>query len=370
MGDSRRLSQVLINLLANAFKFTRAGEVELRVAIGSESNGALIPIIFTVRDTGIGISPRQLPHVFTPFYQVRAAASSALPGTGLGLTIVQQIVTQQGGTISVSSLPDEGTTFTVTIPFERGPLLNEARQSTGSIGRRLALIGGASRSGRFLSASLSHYGHSVEHVEPSESPKWEEQLSRVDGVVIMGDASKDIPLIKPIMSFVTDVSLPLIVVADSADILVREELTSLGVSSFIPMPASAEDIVREIDKFVVELPPELAERRDTSAPTSRRLNVLLAEDTPTNAFILRSLLEDIGHHVEVVTNGLELLDRLRPVASGNSATTPIDLVITDIQMPLIETRVSHDFPEFFSLPIFVGPHADGFEAGGKRLVTC
>lgn len=339
-GDSRRLSQVLINLLANAFKFTRAGEVELRVAIGSESNEALIPIIFTVRDTGIGISPRQLPHVFTPFYQVRAAASSALPGTGLGLTIVQQIVTQQGGTISVSSLPEEGTTFTVTIPFERGPLLNEGRQSTCPIGRRLALVGGASRSGRFVSASLSHYGHSVEHVELSESPKWEEQLSRVDGVVIMGDASKDIPVVKQIMSVVTDVSLPLIVVADSADILVREELTSLGVSSFIPMPASAEDIVREIDKFMVELPPGLAERRDTSAPTSRRLNVLLAEDTPTNAFILRSLLEDIGHHVEVVTNGLELLDRLRPIASGNSATSPIDLVITDIQMPLMDGDVA------------------------------
>ena len=79
---------------------------------------------------------------------------------------------------------------------------------------------------------------------------------------------------------------------------------------------------------------------DASDEADKRLNILLAEDTATNALVLRCLLEDIGHHVEVVTNGLELLNRLRPLASGNSPAPSIDLVITDIQMPLMDGDVA------------------------------
>ena len=340
VGDDRKLGQIFVNLLGNAFKFTREGEIELRVTMGRSLQEALPPIVFTVRDTGIGISSRQLPYVFTPFYRARTAASSAISGTGLGLAIVQQIVTQQGGEISVSSRPGEGTTFTVTLPFERGEPIREVRQSTSRTGRRLALIGGASRSVAFLSESLGNYGHSVYRVDRPEGEKWVEQLRGIDGVVFMVEASTDARLVKQVMPVVADLSVPAIVVVDPANILIKEELAPLGVRSFVPIPASADDIILAFDNPPIEQPVEVYERPDASGEADKCLNILLAEDTATNALVLRSLLEDIGHHVEVVTNGLELLNRLRPIASGNSPAPSIDLVITDIQMPLMDGDVA------------------------------
>jgi signal transduction histidine kinase len=111
--DEDRINEVLGNLLSNAFKFTpRGGKVSLTV--NCQENKVRI----TIKDTGVGISAEQLPHIFDKFYQADNQAQAATKGTGLGLAIAKEIVETHGGQILVESWVGEGTMFTVTLPAE------------------------------------------------------------------------------------------------------------------------------------------------------------------------------------------------------------------------------------------------------------
>ena len=130
LWDEDRINEVLGNLLSNAFKFTdRGGSVELAV------EGLDNEVAITVRDSGAGIAPEQLPRIFEKFYQANNQAQSSARGTGLGLAIAREIVEAHGGTISVDSSMGVGTTFTITLPvravvtrrtpFRRTPVVEE-----------------------------------------------------------------------------------------------------------------------------------------------------------------------------------------------------------------------------------------------------
>jgi len=115
-GDEARLRQVFYSLLDNAIKYTpEGGTIEIR--LGHRDHA----VVITLRDTGIGIPPEHLPHVFDRFYRVDRARSRAEGGTGLGLSIAQSIVTAHGGRIELASTPGEGTTCTVILPDESNP---------------------------------------------------------------------------------------------------------------------------------------------------------------------------------------------------------------------------------------------------------
>ncbi|MEO8603118.1 MAG: ATP-binding protein, partial [bacterium] len=106
------LAMVLKNLVGNAVKFTERGSV--RVAV-EPIEGALR---FVIADSGIGIEPSELPHLFEPFHQAHGARSRRAGGAGLGLYIVGRLVELLGGQIAVQSAPGSGTTFAVTLPLE------------------------------------------------------------------------------------------------------------------------------------------------------------------------------------------------------------------------------------------------------------
>jgi signal transduction histidine kinase/CheY-like chemotaxis protein len=142
VGDARRLIQVLINLLANALKFTDAGEIALSVQADGETGrpgdkgtrrqgdlSTCVPVSlftclrFSVHDTGIGIPPDKLPLLFEAFYQADGSAARKYNGTGLGLTISKQLVELMGGQIHVTSEVGKGSTFCFSVPFKRQPAL-------------------------------------------------------------------------------------------------------------------------------------------------------------------------------------------------------------------------------------------------------
>jgi len=113
--DERKFSQIFINLLSNALKFTpRGGRVSL--AAGLEPNGALS---LCVRDTGIGIDPKDIETVLAPFGQVESAFTRNHHGTGLGLPLAKSIAELHGGTLRLESVPGIGTTVTVVLPPHR-----------------------------------------------------------------------------------------------------------------------------------------------------------------------------------------------------------------------------------------------------------
>ena len=117
IGDPARLRQVLLNLLGNSIKFTEKGEVTLRISRAAGSSEPTT-LLFTVEDTGIGIAAEKIDHVFERFTQADSSTTRRFGGSGLGLTISMQLVELMGGSSSVKSALDRGSTFSFTLPFD------------------------------------------------------------------------------------------------------------------------------------------------------------------------------------------------------------------------------------------------------------
>ena len=118
-ADERRVAQVLVNLLANAVKFTERGRVSLRVAPAADGGRRFL--CFAVKDTGIGIAPETLAGLFRPFTQADTSSKRTFGGIGLGLAIARRVTEALGGQITVQSEAGQGSTFTLRIPLDPEP---------------------------------------------------------------------------------------------------------------------------------------------------------------------------------------------------------------------------------------------------------
>ena len=114
-GDEVRIKQILLNLLNNAIKYTKEGSVTLSVQCG-ERSGDYINMVYSVTDTGVGIRKEHIPHLFNAFSRVENADNRYIEGSGLGLSIVKQLVDLMGGSVTVNSVYTRGSTFVVSIP--------------------------------------------------------------------------------------------------------------------------------------------------------------------------------------------------------------------------------------------------------------
>ncbi|MCF2518738.1 hybrid sensor histidine kinase/response regulator [Dyadobacter sp. CY351] len=124
IGDGQRLRQVLINLIGNAIKFTKEGEVALTVSRNGKDDGDLVGLHFAIRDTGIGISESKMGRLFKSFSQVDSSTSRQYGGSGLGLVIFQKLVNMMGGTMGVTSQEGKGSTFTFSILLRKQVLVD------------------------------------------------------------------------------------------------------------------------------------------------------------------------------------------------------------------------------------------------------
>ncbi|MDR1193175.1 MAG: response regulator [Peptococcaceae bacterium] len=147
IGDARRLRQILINLLDNAYKFTPRGEITVRVAAVQRSETG-VTLNFSVADTGIGMSQKQMDEIFSVFNQADNSSTRKYGGTGIGLTITRHLVALMGGEIAVASEEGKGTTFTFSCPFPLAeplplPLAAVGAIAAGAAGDGAAACGGA-----------------------------------------------------------------------------------------------------------------------------------------------------------------------------------------------------------------------------------
>lgn len=121
--DRDKLEKVLVNLLGNAFKFTTEnGEVQVLIGVEGNADAGAGEVSITVRDTGIGITPEKLPHIFDRFYQADAGSTRAHEGTGIGLSLVKELVSLHRGTVTAESRPGEGSRFIVRLKLGRAHL--------------------------------------------------------------------------------------------------------------------------------------------------------------------------------------------------------------------------------------------------------
>ena len=159
-GDPQRLRQCLVNLVSNAIKFTKAGEIVIEVRAQPASNGDPLTY-FEVRDTGMGIAEKTLDTLFQPFVQADSSTTRHFGGTGLGLSIVRKLVELMGGEIGVSSEVGVGSRFFFTLPLKAAAAIAPERRVRSEAGGRILIVDDNVTNQRVLSTQLVHAGYSV-----------------------------------------------------------------------------------------------------------------------------------------------------------------------------------------------------------------
>jgi signal transduction histidine kinase/DNA-binding response OmpR family regulator/HPt (histidine-containing phosphotransfer) domain-containing protein len=353
-GDSQRLSQVLINLIGNAIKFTERGEVKVLIAIAEQQNGQ-VTLRFSVHDTGIGIPLEKQGVIFSAFSQADTTTTRRFGGTGLGLAISQLLVHLMGGEMGVNSEPGKGSEFWFTVPFET---VRSLQYAAPEMALQHVLVADDNEAARdMLAATARSLGWNVETV-----PSGEAALAQTL-VQVRGNAPFDVLLLdwrmpgmdglaagKAVREALAHQTPPVIIMvtAFTRDDLLREPGASL-VDAILEKPVTASRLYNAIAE---------AKRRHSGglplAPVEKGgrrlpgLRILVVDDSEINCEVARRILETEGASVDVADSGkaaLELLDR-RP---------DIDAVLMDVQMPGMDgyetARRIREIAGFEKLPI-------------------
>jgi PAS domain S-box-containing protein len=340
-GDATRLSQMILNLVANAIKFTGEGQVALKLEAG-EKQGDDMLLHFTVADTGIGIPREKQQAIFESFTQADASTTRKYGGTGLGLTITSRLASLMGGRIWVESEPGKGSEFhfIIRVGVSNTPLQQPEADLPYVLmpGIRVLVVDDNETNRMILDRTLSRWQMRPTCVESGELALQQLIAARESGDpfrLILTDmhmpGMDGFTLVKQIRSKI-EFSMATVMMLSSAahrgdTALCRE----LGLSAYLIKPVRQNElrdaIARSLDR---------RGKADAAAPAVDRrvarpgaaLNVLLAEDNPVNQRLATRLLEKRGHRVTVAGNGQEAIDHL--------AKASYDLVLMDVQMPLID----------------------------------
>ena len=332
VGDRHHLRDILINLLANAVKFTERGQVTLEV--GGHEDAARATVRFEIRDTGIGIAPGALNRIFESFAQEDTNTAQRYGGTGLGTTIAKQLVELMGGRIGVESVKGQGSVFRCDIPFDVQATAAAPDETLPEIRALLvsedeALARHYERLFEALEGRLVHArtGHEAEEVLA--------RAVRLGNHVhaLLVDAAHAITddgghRYDELCGKAASIRVPAILVSDIAP--PAERLREWGYHAVLGPRAEKGLVfaalhaspVRTVlaDRGVVSVAPWVWGRR---AGARRRL--LVADDNRTNLMIVRRMLEQAGYEVEAVETSEEALERL--YAGGYR------LAVLDMHMP-------------------------------------
>jgi CheY-like chemotaxis protein/anti-sigma regulatory factor (Ser/Thr protein kinase) len=342
-GDPGRLRQVVVNLVGNAIKFTQAGEVVMKVSAEWRIKDEIC-LHFTVTDTGIGIAPEKQKLIFNPFTQADGSTTRQFGGTGLGLAISSQLVAMMGGTISVESEVNKGSTFHFTACFgvRKGatPQPLETRESLS--GLRVLVVDDNATNRRILEEQLTSWGMCPVAVEnggqalaalareaatgsPFALVLLDAQMPGIDGFTVAESIKTSQTLARATIMMLTSEG-------HSHD---AARCRILGIESYLTKPIKQADLLNAIvttlygtvpkPQTIVPITPQLSK-------TSQPLHILVVDDNPVNQRLAVLLLKKRGHSVVVANNGQEALDML--------AKESFALVLMDVQMPVMDGFVA------------------------------
>jgi PAS domain S-box-containing protein len=343
VGDPGRLAQIIVNLTGNALKFTRQGEVVVRLEAEPQAgNSTLLHI--SVADTGIGMTGEQQATIFHAFQQADSSTTRQFGGTGLGLSIVSQLVGLMDGSIRVESALGTGTTFHVAVRLgvpERQPLTAAAQQPL-ALKNMPVLVVDDNRSNRLILAEiLISWGLRPALAAGGQQALEEMRQHAARGtpfpLVLLDTGMPEFDgfdLVRAIQA-APELNSAIVMMLSSSDFSSEiARCDALGVTRFVRKPVKQSELFDAIVSAANIAPGATAGPSDDGAllPSSpgRKLNVLVAEDHPVNQVLIAAILNGRGHSFSIANNGLEVL-RLLDRTPGEHP--PFDVVLMDGQMP-------------------------------------
>jgi CheY-like chemotaxis protein len=344
VGDSGRIRQILTNLIGNAIKFTEHGHVLLDVDMHASTDSEAV-LRFAVTDTGIGIPPDRLRHIFEKFTQADASTTRRFGGTGLGLAITRQLTDLMGGRIEVTSKVGKGSTFTVALPLRvdrRAP--SAPPRTVDLIGLRVLVLDDNEVNRRVVHEQITvfrmrngSYGSAPEALQalrrahdegdPYDIAIADFQMPDMDGETFAREVKADPKLSGTIVVLLTSVGQTRETAA----------LREAGIFACLTKPVRQSQLLNTLAAAWASR----NDRRPTPPKGERRVNpippptvplfngysprVLVVEDNVINQRIAARLLQNLGCTVDVVANGREAVEMIAGIS--------YDLVLMDVQMP-------------------------------------
>ena len=340
--DGKKVNQVLTNLIGNAAKFTDLGEIVLRTYVAEKR------LFFEVRDTGIGIGEKDLPHIFEEFHQVDSTDTRKHGGTGLGLAVCEKFVKLMAGTIEIESTIGRGTTVRFHIPFaqvEPKPRGDSGRhrgvRATGfkkrADLRHVLIIEDDAESVYLFNQSLRRHGYVVDSARDGQIGL--EMIRRLHPDIVLLDLNlpgmNGVDVLEAIRTNPAHKDIPVVIVS-----MYDEDEVGLvyGVSEFISKPVTELKLLNSI-------------RRIESHLNGKRQCVLIVDDEEAELRLLEDMLGRNGYRVRSVSDS-------RLVAEEIEAEVP-DLLILDLVMPhvngfeILSAVRDHESPTIRDIPVII-----------------
>jgi CheY-like chemotaxis protein/nitrogen-specific signal transduction histidine kinase len=343
LGDPGRIRQALANLVSNAIKFTATGEVSIHV---SRERGPVNDLVrFSVRDTGIGLSPAQQAKLFRPFAQADASTARQYGGTGLGLSIVKRLAELMSGEVGLQSGLGAGSTFwfTARLPACAREAVEDASPPAPVDGRRVLVVDDNDTNRRVIGELLAGAGYEIE--------------TAASAIEALGVLERAAAARKPFQAVLTDHRMPgidgielarriraesaieetrLVLYSSIDDRSGRQELRALGFAGHLSKPMRRAELLATMERVLSHAALEFTQRlraivtRDVIVEDHQRRGrtVLLVEDNATNRRVAELFLERAGCEVVLAVDGAEALAVLEKRS--------VDLVLMDVQMPVMD----------------------------------
>jgi len=343
LGDAARIRQIVTNLAGNAVKFTHQGHVLIAVECESQ-RGDSAAMRVSVRDTGTGIPEDKLATVFEKFSQADASTTRRYGGTGLGLTICNQLAALMGGAIGVQSRVGEGSTFWFTLPLalDSHPLVLPAPVDNlrglrvmivddNAVNRRVLheqIASWGMRNGSFPSApeALTELRAAQAGGDPYHFVLLDYQMPEMNGAALAASIRADAEIRRPVVVLLTSAG-------HLKDI---GSIEGMAIDAFLTKPVRQSQLLSTLtrawskrmaaaDGDIPPEPPKSLRGRPEAKRFVSSLRILVAEDNAVNQKVALRMLEKLGLRADVAANGREAVAMFRML--------PYDLIFMDCQMP-------------------------------------
>ncbi|MBF0126984.1 MAG: response regulator, partial [Magnetococcales bacterium] len=338
-GDSHRLGQILINLVGNAIKFTKKGEVSITTTVLEETQESVL-LQFVVRDTGIGMTDEQMRKLFQEFSQGDTSITRKYGGTGLGLAISKRLVEMMGGRIGVENEPGRGSRFKFTARFSTvdGPVTELPIPADNIRGLRILVVDDNEGARQIISGHLDALtchpvcvesgAKALEALVAAERNGAAFDLILMDWKMPGMSGMEAAQRIKKELSLQKTPAIVMVTAYSNEYIVSTEEEKSL-LDGFLMKPVNITSL---LDVIMIVFGHEPTRQRISHTSSQRAslagARLLLAEDNEINQQVARELLEQVGIEVVIVNNGQEAVDRV--------VKEHFDVILMDLQMPIMD----------------------------------
>ncbi len=328
IGDPTRVRQIISNLAGNAVKFTRKGEVTIRIGMVSEDD-TQHQIRIDVEDTGIGIPEEALQKIFEPFSQASSSTTREFGGTGIGLTLCRQLAEAMDGRLTVESELGKGSTFSVVMPVGKAENVRRFRphQEIAEM-RCLVLTAAPLNKHRVMEAHLKHWGASCRIIqcEPSKCAEvLENELAKDDSTVVFTDN----PAFRRQAGKANLERSRWVLLGSPAQLssYTAQELDAFDQRLNVPVRRGTlhSTLLRLLGIRRKEAP---VKSRDAGTGNAGKYRILLVEDNNVNQIVATGMLKKIGYQVSIANNGREAVHAIEH--------EKYDLVLMDCQMPVMD----------------------------------